>query len=204
MRLNLGCGSQVLAGWINVDYSLGARLSKLPLFGLVNRWLRLFNLQWDQRIVLHDLCKPLPWADESVAEIYSSHTLEHLSRSDGRRLLTECRRVLRPGGVLRILVPDLRHVVDSYLAGRIAADEFVEQLGVVYESGGGRLKRRLAPFFQYPHKCMYDEPKLVAILTELGFAAGGRQAFDSAIADIREIELADRTQFAVVVEGRRN
>jgi SAM-dependent methyltransferase len=203
MRLNLGCGSQVVKDWVNVDYSLGARLAKLPLFAALNRRLKLFDLEWDERIVLHDLTRPLPWSDGSIEAVYSSHTLEHLSKDQGRGLLGECHRVLRSGGTLRILVPDLRVEVDDYLAGRTAADDFVEQLGVLYQSGGNGLKRRLAPLIQFPHRCMYDAPSLQAILGAIGFEAAPRQAFDSAIEDIRAIELPDRTVRAVIIEGRK-
>lgn len=109
MKLNLGCGAQVVEGWVNVDYSLGARFMKVPLFRAVNRKLRFFNIDWDNRIYLHDLTRPFPWPEASVDAAYSSHTLEHLSRDAGRRFLGECHRVLRRGGIVRILVPDLQH-----------------------------------------------------------------------------------------------
>jgi SAM-dependent methyltransferase len=203
MKLNLGCGSRVLPGWVNADYALGARLAKWPLFGAVNRRLGLFDLDWHPDIVIHDLTRPFPWAAGSAEVVYSSHTLEHFTRDDGRRFLTECYRVLRPGGVLRIVVPDLRHEVQRYLDGELRAEDFVENLYVIFRRSANPLKTALGPWLQFPHKCMYDTPRLVAILRELGFDAGARAAFDSAIADIRAIELPDRTTHAVIVEGRK-
>jgi len=150
-KLNLGCGEQTPRQWINVDYSLGARISKLPLFGLINKNLRLFDINWNPDIVLHDLRKEFPWEDQEVDVIYSSHTLEHLSREEGLHFLRECHRVLKTNGVIRIVVPDLRTIVEDYLKGAIRADTFVEYLGVLQEPG---LKGLLAPLNHVPHKCL--------------------------------------------------
>ena len=110
MKLNLGCGSQVPAGWVNVDYALGAQFMKIPFFRAFNRKVKLFNLDWNEKIYLHDLTKKFPWTDSSIDIIYSSHTLEHFSKQDGKRFLSECHRVLRENGIIRIVVPDLRGI----------------------------------------------------------------------------------------------
>src|SRR5882762_7720591 len=86
IKLNLGCGAHVPSGWINVDYAPGARLARAPLFRRINKRLRLFALDWDDHIFIHDLTRPLPWKDSSVDVVYSSHTLEHFSREQGARL----------------------------------------------------------------------------------------------------------------------
>ncbi len=57
----------------------------------------------------------LPFKDGSVDGCYASHLLEHLPRETARRLLLECLRVLRSGGVLRLAVPDLEVIVGEYL-----------------------------------------------------------------------------------------
>lgn len=203
MKLNLGCGSQVHNQWVNVDYALGARFTKIPFFHAINRKVKLFNLDWNERIYLHDLTKKFPWADASIDIVYSSHTLEHFSKKDGRRFLTECHRVLRKDGIIRIVVPDLRHAINEYIKGRICADDFVEKLGVLYTNSNNILKERLSPFYQFPHKCMYDNSRLIEILNEIGFEASARAAFDSNIEDIQLVELEDRTEYAAIVEGRK-
>jgi SAM-dependent methyltransferase len=200
-KINLGCGPQIVEGWINVDYSYGAKMAKIPFFSLMNRVLGIFSMTWDKRIFLHDLRKPFPWGDATADVVYSSHTLEHLSREDGQRFLSECCRVLKPGGIIRILVPDLAVTVAHYLDGRTPADRFVEGLGVLYTPGKSFLKRLLAPLVEYPHKCHYDTSTLVAILDDIGFDAMRQNAFESRITDIRAIELQDRTENAVVVES---
>lgn len=205
IKLNLGCGQTVIAGWDNVDYSLGARLARIPVLGWLVRRTKLFNVEWNSSIKLHDLRKPLPYPADSVDIIYTSHTLEHLSREDGRLLLESCNQVLKPGGVLRIVVPDLAEYVRRYQQGEIMAEDFIEDLGVLYGVGGKKgLKRLLAPFIEFPHRCMYDTPGLVRILRGIGFDANAREGFDSAIADIRSIEQASRVEKAVVVEAHKS
>jgi hypothetical protein len=112
--------------------------------------------------------------------------------------------VLRSTGIIRLIVPDLRHHVVEYIEGRTRADEFVEALGILHGNSNNVLKHNLSRFVQFPHKCMYDAPRLIELLSEIGFHASRRDAFDSAISDIRLIELEGRTENAVVVEGRKH
>lgn len=193
----------MIDGWINVDYSMGARFTKIPFFRALNKKQRLFDLDWNENIYLHDLTKAFPWADSTIDIVYSSHTLEHFSRDDGRRFIAECHRVLRKDGILRIVVPDLRHIVIEYIEGRIHADDFVEKIGVLYGNSKNVLKNRLASFIQFPHKCMYDTLTLLKILSETGFEAAIRTAFNSDISDIQLVELQERTENAAIAEGRK-
>ncbi|AOS45748.1 hypothetical protein Verru16b_02835 [Lacunisphaera limnophila] len=91
-KLNIGCGHRALPGWTNVDF--------VSVPGLVQA---------------HDLREPLPFAAGSFALVYHSHVLEHLDRDGARRLLQECHRVLQPGGLLRVVVPDLEQKARLYL-----------------------------------------------------------------------------------------
>jgi predicted SAM-dependent methyltransferase len=91
-RLNLGCGSQVHPDWTNVDI-----MPRYP--GVIN----------------HDLNKRLPFADASFEVVYHSHVLEHLTKEQGKAFVAECYRVLKPGGILRVVVPDLEMIARLYL-----------------------------------------------------------------------------------------
>ena len=61
-----------------------------------------------------DLFKRLPFPDDSFQYVFSSHVFEHLPRASLMRLLKELRRVIRPGGTMRVSVPDLTIMVKSY------------------------------------------------------------------------------------------
>jgi predicted SAM-dependent methyltransferase len=203
MKLNLGCGSKIVENWINVDYSLGARLIKIPSFKFINKHFKLFNIDWDKRIFLHDLTKIFPWQDETIDVIYSSHTLEHLSKVEGLQFLKECYRVLKKRGVIRIIVPDLQSIVNNYNNKVFPANEFIERLDTLYYKKNSRLKTLLMPLVQFPHKCMYDNFSLLSIMNDIGFDAKSKGAFDSDIEDIRKIEIEMRTTSAVIVEGKK-
>lgn len=90
--VNLGCGRTVHPAWVNLDLVPAA-----------------------PGVIRHNLCFGLPFRDHEVDAIYHSHVLEHLRPEQGLRLLAECYRTLRPGGVLRIVVPDLEQIAQLYL-----------------------------------------------------------------------------------------
>ena len=203
-KLHLGCSNKIFDGWVNVDYSLGARVVHIPVFGPVAQKLGVFNIEWDKRIFLHNLVEEFPWKEHEIKVVYSSHTLEHMTREDGARFLSECYRVLEPGGIIRIVVPDLKYHVDAYNDGDVLAENFIESLHVLYDTGSGKfssLKKRFAPFFQFPHKCMYDSSALVRVMKGVGFDATVKAPFESEISDINMIEGKGRTRNAVIVEG---
>ncbi len=203
VKLNLGCGNCVPVGWINVDYAFGAKLAKIPIFRAINKKVGFFKMDWDERIKLHDLRKPFPFQNGSIDIIYTSHTLEHLSKQEGKQFLKECHRVLKTSGIIRIVVPDLECIVYQYTCGNVSADMFLDKLCVVCDTSGmGLFKRTFANKFYYPHKCMYDNKMMLALLHEMGFKAESRNSFDSDIADIRQIEIYERTKNAVIVEGK--
>jgi predicted SAM-dependent methyltransferase len=91
-RIHLGCGPNRLEGWVNVDIDRRSAAD-----------------------VRHDLRIGLPARAGTVSRVYSEHVFEHLELEDGVRLLADIRRVLRPGGIVRIAMPDLRALVDAYL-----------------------------------------------------------------------------------------
>jgi predicted SAM-dependent methyltransferase len=195
INLNLGCGAVTPAGWTNVDYALGARLSRVPILR------PLFSMKWDRRIVIHDLTKPFRWLADSAEAVYSSHTLEHFDREAGARFLAECHRVLRPGGVCRIIVPDLAVHLRRYHDGTLPAERLLEEMDVLYPIPRAAWKRPLVPLIAYPHRCMYDTAALTRAMSAAGFECRSRAPFESLIPDIRAIELEDRTRDAVIVEG---
>jgi predicted SAM-dependent methyltransferase len=175
----------------------------MPGWRLLNRRFRVFSTDWSERVVIHDLRKKLPWDDESISAIYSSHTLEHLTKSEGHQLMRECYRVLSEGSRIRIVVPDLADIVARYTAGSLAADDFVHELGVGSERSGSLLRDFAKYSISFPHQCMYDTESLVRLLTEVGFTAERRKPYDTDIPDVADVELEERVVDAVIVEGAK-
>lgn len=95
VALHFGCGPRVLPGWINID---GWRLHT--------------DIDY-----LCDLRRPLPLADNSCELIFTEHVFEHIDREYRAPVLRELYRVLRPGGIIRIVVPDCAKFVDAYVRG---------------------------------------------------------------------------------------
>jgi predicted SAM-dependent methyltransferase len=93
--VNLGCGQRYNrdGAWLNYDF-----------------------VPSSEDVIQADLRRCIPLADETATVVYHSHVLEHFDKSDGVLFLRECHRVLAPGGVLRIAVPDLEQIVRTYLA----------------------------------------------------------------------------------------
>jgi len=126
MRLNLGSGPTAVPDWINIDRSPNIILDRVPA---AKRLLLRAGLltqehmqRWDREVVRHDMRK-LPYPDSSVEAIYSSHTLEHLYLREADRVIGECVRVLQPGGILRLALPDVELFARELLNGTTAAGQ---------------------------------------------------------------------------------
>ena len=98
-------------------------------------------------------------------------------------------------------MPDLRALVDGYIAGDFRADDMFEKLLCLYRFSNSSLKNAIVPFLQYPHKCMYDTQTLMDVMRETGFLPKARKGMESAISDIESIEQIGRTVDAVIVES---
>jgi predicted SAM-dependent methyltransferase len=212
-RVNLGCGLQTPSGWVNVDGSYSARLAKHPFIRRALVWLNFLppdtlNIPWNSSIFIHDIRKPLPFSDGSVAAIYASHVLEHLYREEAQRLVKEAFRVLAKGGVLRVVVPDLEAIIQEYMGERPfgALTGEVERL-----CRADRLNQRLLMRYPTPihphllhriydswkdlhsHKWMYDAESLIALFEAGGFVEVRRREYlDSEIEDIGALEESNR------------
>ena len=90
--LNVGCGDTYHPEWTNVD--MVAHGPRVRSYNLLKRW---------------------PYSDGQFQAVYHSHVLEHFPREKAEEFIRECFRVLRPGGVLRVVVPDLENIAREYV-----------------------------------------------------------------------------------------
>lgn len=122
IKLHLGAFDRGIRGWVNTDVTPHILISRIPfaataLHGLGRmhpdkyRWHREGRFRMLEYL---DLCKPLRYPDNSAAAVFSSHVFEHLFPDEVERLVAEIRRVLMPGGVCRVVVPDLEKVVAGF------------------------------------------------------------------------------------------
>jgi SAM-dependent methyltransferase len=112
--LNLGCGTKTSSKpeVTNIDWSIYLRVRRNPLLAAVvplllrgERFDRFKSLP--DNIMVHNLARGLPFDSDSIDVVYHSHLLEHFDREPARAFLREVRRVLKPGGIQRIVVPDM-------------------------------------------------------------------------------------------------
>lgn len=190
MKINIGCGLIGKSDWINLDWGLLPLLSKIPFvykFLVKITEFSFFKEKWPENLYLHDCRKGLPFGNNSVDYIYSSHFIEHLPRYLTVKFLSECHRILKVDGLIRISVPDLNILVNKYLQNdkkffenlfarkqnsnlRNIADLFVacfygEEL-YLKQSFFGQILR----LFARNHLWMYDYQSLRSILKEAGFS----------------------------------
>jgi SAM-dependent methyltransferase len=210
--LNLGCGTKVSSSpdVLNIDWSIYLRLKRSRILSALTPFFvrgdRLDHFRaLPRNILVHNLARPLPIADESVDVVYHSHVLEHLDRDTAKTFLLEVKRVLRPGGIQRIVVPDMERVCRAYLSHLSLAEmdtaeaqqhdsyiaAIIEQ-SVRKEAYGTSRQKPVARFFENvllgdarqrgeTHQWMYDRVSLSVLLRSLGYRSPQVQAYDRSL-----------------------
>lgn len=182
---------------MNFDGSPRLRLEQNPLSGALFR--ATGKTLFPGTIRYGDIVAGLPVEDGSVDAVYSSHVLEHLYRDDLPRALANTWRVLRPGGVFRLVLPDLEWRMRAYVAAQdganpAAAEAFMRGtlLGVATAPRGpeGYLRAAIG---NAEHRWMYDFGSMKAHLEAAGFVGIRRCAIgDSGDPMFDRVESHDR------------
>jgi len=175
-RLNWGCGAYGAPGWLNSDIKEGPGI-QYPC----------------------DIREGLPFSDTEMDYVVSIHALPEIPYPDLRPALVELRRVLKPGGVLRLGLPDLERAMDAYKAGDrdyfLVPDEDARSLGA-------KLVVQLIWYGYSRTLFIYDFVK--EILLEAGFSSVTRCGFrETASGHAGIVELDDREGESLFVEAVR-
>lgn len=146
MKISLGAGGVRLPGWIHVDYDPGCRPD-----------------------VRADLSVPLPFPDQVADFLHSEDFIGQLTFAQANDFLRECYRILKPGGALRLLTPDLDQLVRLYLARDPRLKELWQrEVGIPLVIGTlGELVHKALTFAD--QQSFYDEETLRALLEPIGF-----------------------------------
>lgn len=182
--LNLGAGNDQFDGYIGVDFFSGASSG----YGA-------------------DLRYPLLIDDAVFDGIFTEHTLEHFTYSEDARILSECHRILKPGGWIRIVVPDLSIFVENYARNDSSwFDEWEQE--VLRPRGRQLLSSMQALSFvtqEYGHRSAWDFTTMAKMLEHAGFTSISRcsllQGSDPRL--LRDKEDRDRTLVSLYVEARK-
>lgn len=209
VRVNVGCGATPTPGWTNLDNSLTVRLAHLaPLLARLRlldaRQLEYARVAQETGVRWCDAVKGLPFDSDSVHVVYSSHMLEHLDSTEARAFLCEAWRVLVGGGHLRIAVPDLSKLVQTYVTDG-DADAFVARTLMTMQRPRGLLaKARLLLAGPRHHLWMYDAASLSRLLEGAGFVqVSACPRGETTIPDPGHLDLAERAEESVYVEARK-
>jgi len=184
-KLHLGSAHLVQQGWLNTDVTKQLFVARLPglahlLFALRRMTPATYDLHRRgvyRHVYYLDVTRRFPFPDNSFACVYSSHMLEHLYPDDAQRCVREIYRVLRPGGLLRLALPDLDFIVANY-----DPQDSTGFLISIFQ-GTSRRTHRLAR-----HWWHYNAHSLTALLTSAGFCdvrqCRYREGADAAIAQL--------------------
>jgi len=171
IQIDIGGGDCKREGWITLDIDLSS------------------DLFWDLR-------RGIPFPDNSVDAVYSSHFFEHLSYQDGQAVMVETYRVLKPGGLVSICVPDARMYIDAYLGNR-KLDPTREYWAPAFISEEGIDVLNYVAYMADEHKCMFDQQGLIDRLNRAGFVSAKARSFEESI------DLADRAFESIYAEARK-
>jgi SAM-dependent methyltransferase len=185
-RLQLGAFDQIQEGWLNTDVTPHLFVARVPgLPWLLHR----VGVIGPERYASHrsgkfrrvsylDVTRPFRFDDDTFEAVYASHLLEHLDPGVAQRCLHEVHRVLQPGGVLRLAVPDLDEVVGQYDPSN--PDGFLAGL---YDAHSGRRSRTSL------HRWMYNAMSLEELLRRVGFSEIQRCGYrQGRCPDVEQIE----------------
>ena len=181
---------------------------------------RLDELPWPDNIMIWDVRKGLPFEDGTVKYIYTSHLLEHLKRDEADFLLKECYRVLKKGGIVKVVVPDLESAIKNYIRRMeqieeesvdydvAPADELLDGLGLFDNRGqddSGLVRFvRTVQGNKNLHKWMYDYHSLRLKVRQCGFVEVVKKGYlDSRIEDIDLLDNPERFSRSVCVEATK-
>ena len=168
LKLNLGAGFEVIEGWVSLDAQAGGTTL--------------------------NLLRPLPFDDASVDFAFLAHVLEHFYFPlEAFGVLREIRRILKPGGVLRIIVPDIGQCLLAYASGD--RQFFVRRDEALF--GKPRNGSLLRYFLQYAgayhgpdgqmisHKYGYDAETLTDLVKDAGFIPMPSEYMGSTFPELR-------------------
>lgn len=193
--IHYGCGMSTADSWRNFDASLTLRLERIPFLGsLYTKNERRFPANAEYG----DIVRGLPVPDESSRAVYCSHVLEHLPLADFRAALRNTYRMLRHGGVFRLVMPDLEFYVREYLrsSSSDAAIRFVRATHLGLESSPNTIMQRLiAVWGRSRHQWLWDFKSTEHELYAAGFVRIRRAEFGDAT-ETRFRDVEDRGMWA--------
>jgi len=155
IKLDLGGADPGENGWLSIDVTQQC------------------DLYWDLRL-------GIPFPNSSIDALYSSHLFEHLTFKEGQELLKECIRVLKPGGIFSICVPNAQIYIEGYMGVREVPSEFFGWKPAFNETTAIDAINYVA-YMDGEHKYMFDQENLLYIMQIAGFTDVAARSMDPSI-----------------------
>lgn len=169
LYVQYGCGFCAPDGWLNFDASPTLWLRNIPLVGK-----SLAPVKFPDAARCGDIRKGLPVADGSADAVYCSHVLEHLALEDFRKALKNTFRILRPRGIFRLVLPDLKLMARQYVesGGPDASMVFLESTFLGRKSRPKGMSGLVRAWIgNSEHLWMWDYDSLAMELANAGFTS---------------------------------
>ncbi|HEY9003245.1 MAG TPA: methyltransferase domain-containing protein [Mucilaginibacter sp.] len=190
-----GCGFTAPDGWVNYDASPTLRYERLPLIG---KFYTRNSQRFPENVKYGDIVKGLPEQSGNCDAVYCSHILEHLAYNDFKKALKNTHTILKPDGIFRAVMPDLKAAIDAYIENYDKQDspasEFMRSTMLGIEDRGSGFRSVLMKLYgNSKHLWMWDYRSLHHELQQAGFR------------NIRPCKFGDSTEkeFALVEEEGR-
>ncbi len=196
MYVQYGCGLAAPPEWINFDASLTLKWERLPIVGRLGTK----NAQrFPANVRAGDIVQGLPIPQGSCCGIYASHVLEHLSLEDFHIAVQNTKKLLRAGGIFRLIVPDLEWAAREYIRRLDARDLTANHFFLEETCLGKKTRPRGVHGVIYSslatsaHGWMWDSLSMAGALEEHGFCRVRKCSFGD----------CDDQMFALVEDARR-
>lgn len=188
---------------------LGTDLVSLRTSDLKTQRNCIYRIDGDAYFIELDISEPLPFETGSVDWVYAEHLIEHVSLDVGVGWLTEVRRILTPGGLLRLSTPDLRTYARSYVNGDSFFTKHRRRISLALSRVAPPMPSRAAfmfnqLFYVYGHRWIYDLEELQHVLIEAGFEPDAIRPTayrEGARTDIADLDQVLRNDESIYIEA---
>ena len=206
MNVQYGCGKCAPVNWVNFDVSPNLRLEKLPIIGSLFE-----RKEWGaypKNVKYGDIIKSLPGIkDESCEAIYCSHVLEHLTYFDMQIALKNTYKMMKKGGVFRLVVPDMEVYVNAYLEDKRNGDKtgchrLMSNTLMSSEKSPKTIKDKIITLFgNSKHQWNYDYESMYLEVEKVGFKNIRRAVLnDSKNQSFKDVEDKGRFDYSLAIE----
>jgi predicted SAM-dependent methyltransferase len=174
-KIQLGCGGNVLKGWLNTD-------------GQMDGW-------FHPESVKLDATQPFPIPDNSFDFVYSEHMIEHIKFWQGQQMLAECFRIMKPGARIRISCPDFQFLLDLYLNPTELSQKYTEHESPDWAPYPNPIFIFNNYVREWGHQFIYDRPTMTNSLLATGFEdITEHKILESNVPELANLEIPSRMQ----------